>query len=334
MKAWSRERVALLIAALTIVVVGLVLLSPRGAVAKVHAPPSRDALAPPDDGRVRSLRVLTLNMMGLPQPLGGDETRYDDIAAAISEYDIVAIQEAFTKEARDALRSTSFPHQKYGNYGELPEARLGDGLVVLSRFPIASTAFTTYDACYWTDCLARKGVLLVRVDVQGVEVDVYTTHLQSLLDDPDGRSIRAGQVAEFKAFVRRTSRGNPTVFLGDFNARSSQYTVREMVGALGARDLWAERRLPEPAAPAAPATPATTADEGGTYCTKTRCERIDYIFARPGRYHDVRTGGMNVRLKEEVRGRQLSDHFGLDVQIDIVVRPTTTPVRGDLPAPR
>jgi endonuclease/exonuclease/phosphatase family metal-dependent hydrolase len=264
------------------------------------------------------MRMLTLNMMGLPQPLGGDETRYADIVDAMGEYDVVTIQEAFTQAARDALRGAPFPHQKFGNFGELPGARLGDGLVVLSRYPIVSTAFTTYDDCFWTDCLARKGVLLVRLDVDGVEVDVYTTHLQSMLDDSDGRSVRAGQVKEFNSFVSRTSRGNPSLLLGDFNARASQYTVTAIVDGLGVRDLWAEHG-------------GASGDVSATYCEENGCERIDYIFARQGRYHDVRATRMRVRLKDPVGGRQLSDHFAVEADIEVTVRPSEAALETERP---
>lgn len=319
MSKWSRNRAAVLIAFLAGAIVSVVLLAPGGpgAIAQVRAGSSHALLAPKDD-HVRSLRVLTFNMMGLPQPLGGDETRYDDIAAAIRDYDIVTVQEAFTKSARDALASTPFPYQKYGNFGVLPGQRLGDGLVVLSKFPIVSTAFTTYEGCYWTDCLARKGALLVRLDVQGVEVDVYTTHLQSMLDDPDGRATRAKQVGELGAFIRRTARGNPALVLGDFNARDSQYTHHQMVDSLGARDLWPERggRLGEGGA---------AGEAGGTYCDDSGCERIDYIFSRAGRYHDVRAAGMLVRLNEKVRGRFLSDHFAVEAELEVITTSAASP---------
>ena len=259
--------------------------------------------------------------MGLPQPLGGDETRYQDVIDAIGDYDVVTIQEAFTVAARDVLRKAPFPHKKFGNFGELPSARLGDGLVVLSKFPIARTVFTTYDDCHWTDCLARKGVLLVRVDVRGVEVDVYTTHLQSMLDDPEGQSVRARQVREFKSFVRRTSRGNPSLLLGDFNARSDQPTVRAVVEDMGARDLWSEVEERE-----------DQEGDGGTYCREAGCERIDYIFARQGRYHDIRAVKMSVRLNAPVRGRALSDHFAVDAELEVVVRPTEARLHGASPS--
>ncbi len=58
----------------------------------------------------------------------------------------------------------------------------------------------------------------LRIDVDGLAVNVYATHLNERSDE-DGQRIRGEQIADLLAFVARTDDGAPVVIAGDFNAQ-------------------------------------------------------------------------------------------------------------------
>ncbi|MCC5875416.1 MAG: endonuclease/exonuclease/phosphatase family protein [Candidatus Sumerlaeia bacterium] len=55
----------------------------------------------------------------------------------------------------------------------------------------------------------------VVIEVHGVTIDVYNTHLHHTRD---GRDIRSEQIADMLDFIRETRRGSQVILLGDFNS--------------------------------------------------------------------------------------------------------------------
>jgi endonuclease/exonuclease/phosphatase family metal-dependent hydrolase len=123
------------------------------------------------------------------------------------------------------------------------------GNAVLSRYPIARWENTHL---FGSPGEEQRGLLHAEVDMAGVPLHVYVTHLA--VSSPADRIEQARQI------VRMAGRSDPAVLLGDFNARPQTPEIDILGAAL--TDAWAAppaggRPGPHPDAPEA---------------------RIDYVF--------------------------------------------------------
>lgn len=138
------------------------------------------------DAAPAQLRVLTLNVWGLPEPLSKQKrVRMHAIGQRLadSEYDIVALEELWVSRSDfAALRtrlSARFPWSKFF-YG----GAFGMGLALFSRFPIVRTKSISYDynglpvAVAKGDWIVGKGAGCATLAVPGLPrgLDVYLTH--------------------------------------------------------------------------------------------------------------------------------------------------------------
>lgn len=270
---------------------------------------------PPTASVEMRLRALSMNIYGVPLPGNERGKRAKLLSQRLAAYDLVALQEVFTPETRRWLLRTSFPYKQVGETGTLPWQRLGNGLVVLSRYPIRRVAQLQYQACEGTDCLARKGVVFVRLELPGgARLDVYATHLQA------GRStqaaqVRARQLEGLLAFVERRDQGHPTMLLGDFNALPTSSLYARVAKRAGFADAWHSRgRQHHARAP----TGATLATQNTLSPHQSWGGRIDYIFYRSGAYHRLEVLDSRIAFGEPVAGRHLSDHYGVAAQLRLL----------------
>ncbi len=182
--------------------------------------------------------ATTLNIHGMSSTLTGDDTpkRMKGIAKALREFSgIFCMQEHF-------LYGENSPTEDIIGHGFAHlvrfTKRLGwkpysSGLSILSAFRVAATRMHHYSVCNGdlssgNDCLAAKGFMVVRTEIApGVEIDIYTTHLDSG-SGPKDAAARAKQFAELLDFVTDYSDGRPVLMLADFNTRWDRKTDREM----------------------------------------------------------------------------------------------------------
>ncbi|HTI66351.1 MAG TPA: endonuclease/exonuclease/phosphatase family protein [Caulobacteraceae bacterium] len=224
----------------------------------VRAESVRPAVAPPAaDAKTRELVVLSYNIHGLPWPLTKNPRRtLREIGRELGEMrrqgrapDVVLIQEGFAP-LDDLVRESGYSHwargpdrhertaspaagegfarARYIATGEGWGKFTGAGLHVLSDFPIMEIESDAYGWCAGWDCLANKGVMMVRLDVPGLPggLEVVNTHLNSreAAKVPDARSLRAHnlQMEEMEAFIGRVRNPRaPLVVGGDFNVRDA-----------------------------------------------------------------------------------------------------------------
>lgn len=232
---------------------------PDPGVLRWSAPPAAapDRAAPPN---IAELSVLTYNVRGLPWPIAwGRGAALRAIGQQLARLrqegrqpDVVLIQEGFGDEIADlvrisgyrywargparAARATDTPADgsrgwrsvRYRIHGEGWGKFTGSGLHVLSDLPIVDVESAVYRYCAGSDCLANKGVMLVRLALPGGrgEVDVVNTHMNSRgrCGVPGARSLEAHhlQTAELLAFVSRWASGaRPLLVGGDFNVRGA-----------------------------------------------------------------------------------------------------------------
>lgn len=221
------------------------------------APPAPRPVAPP--AQALQISILTYNVHGLPWPLAGRRGAAlraigRELAAmrrAGRQPDVVLIQEGFREEIADLAKvsgyrfwargpdradrpppradhAAAYPAVRYPFSGEGWGKFTGSGLHILSDLPILAVRREAYRACAGFDCLANKGVMLVRVALPGGggEVDIVNTHLNArgASQTPPARTLAAHnrQTAQLLAFIRREHRPEiPLVVGGDFNVRNA-----------------------------------------------------------------------------------------------------------------
>jgi endonuclease/exonuclease/phosphatase family metal-dependent hydrolase len=179
-----------------------------------------------------ALRVLTLNVQGLPVIASHRAERMAAIAAMIAELDVdlVGLQEAFVAEDRQILIQQLAQRFRYHKYFDSGLA--GSGLFTLSRYPISTAAFRRFPEggkwfkFYHGDWWAGKGVGLVRVEIKpGVLLDFHNSHLQAeyAQTGPSANEyleVRTAQMMEISAFMQtHHSAAIPALLVGDLNSR-------------------------------------------------------------------------------------------------------------------
>ena len=205
--------------------------------------------APASGSGAVEFTVLTYNVRARPW---FDDSRhtFKYLSPLLNGYDICAIQECFKDHYR-LWEAATHPVKVYHGSLKNPFKIVGSGLSLLGKFPITGTDGIHYeeagDRQNWP---ASKGVLLVRFDVAGMPLDVYTTHIAAG-KKAESRAARIAQGDELIDYVRRSSpAGHSVILLGDFNMRPSRgpedkeankdnpkvFVFDHIVEALGLRD--------------------------------------------------------------------------------------------------
>lgn len=162
--------------------------------------------------------------------------------------DLVALQEAFIKRNRKILYG-ELADSRLKYHVRFPSATLGNGLLILSAFPIAEAYFYRYTRAgkWWKvwegDWWAGKGVGLARVRLPGGGcIDFYNTHAQApRRNNPYNVSVRASQMRELAAFINASRCKTAPAFLaGDLNTtpKNGDYQrLRQEAGLVRVMDL-------------------------------------------------------------------------------------------------
>jgi endonuclease/exonuclease/phosphatase family metal-dependent hydrolase len=130
----------------------------------------------------------------------------------------------------------------------------GVGNIVLSRFPIASTAYCQLST--------RRVAVNAAVHVNGRLINVWSTHL----DSSSGNSLRLTEVSMLKSCV--SSFAEQKIVAGDFNAQATSTEITNMKAVFV--DGWLEADVSP--------TAAAVDYPGNTRFGATRNSRIDYVF--------------------------------------------------------
>lgn len=285
------------------------------------------------DGASGTVSVLAYNVAGLPVEISKErpDINIPLISPLLNDYDVVLTQEAFDWWKPDGLASTT----DFVNYhdrlradttheyktdvhpgaeavgidieADRPNMELGDGLGVLSRFPIAQTQRVPWTGCFGefdsgaSDCLAMKGFLLTRLTLEdGAVVDIYNLHGEAGGGSED-QTLQADNYEQLAAFIEENSAGRPIILGGDTNLHTN--TVHEDSDDGADIEIW-ERFLA--------ATRLTDA------CAATTCDddsRIDKIAFRSGGGIDLEAieYGFETDVFVDEAGVDLSDHQALQV---------------------
>lgn len=262
------------------------------AVCALLGPEGVRAQEPEPQAKPRDLRVMSYNIKhgqtntSCTQPPRPSPDCNLDLNASIEVIrahnpDIVGVQEVDRFWARSAYldepavlsRELGLNHYCYApNLDHAPDSHSTVqhqyGTVILSRFPILECSNTLLPRAGTGE---QRGLTLARINVEGVPLQFYNTHLHTTQTDRLLQTVRIAEVVD-------AAPEGSKVIVGDFNARP---TAPEM-GPIFARfvDAWVEAGVPTAQNPDGNTSPSRIT---GTPPTS----RIDYVLVAP--QVDVRT---------------------------------------------
>lgn len=179
------------------------------------------------------LRLLTYNVAGLPGMLSSSNPGVNtaQLSPLLNRYDVVVAQEDFAYHA-ELVEHVDHRYQESPSY---PRSTLfGDGLAVLSRFPVESDARVRWAACngYLTslsDCFAEKGFSAVELTLaHGARVVVFNVHGDAGDSEGDVGARRRGYV-QLAEYIARHFKGRAIIVAGDTNLDDSDARDRQIL---------------------------------------------------------------------------------------------------------
>lgn len=229
-----------------------------------------------------SIRVATLNVWALPDPIGVDvPARMEAIGARLLDLDldVMAFQEVWTADARRALLAAG---RKAGLTNTWHRKALlgGSGLLVVSRLPIDDVRFEHFavrgvpEHPRHADFLGGKGFVQLRLQTGEGPLTFFDTHLQARYGSDVAHEYRAHRTAQVVQLAVATLRSrDPVLAVGDFNFQEGQPEYTVLTGLTGVRDIAASLDRRDP-----------TIFSGNPYRARSRkpARRIDFVFARDG----------------------------------------------------
>ena len=287
--------------------------------------------------------IMTYNVHGLPWPFAtGRQDALRAIGTRLAEMRIkgiqphlVLLQEAFTNDAKAIGVEAGYPFAVTGPAREdrseirpdLSQERYtrdshwmkgeGDGtiedsgLVILSDYPVVDVQRTPYSrfACAGFDCLANKGILLIKVAVPGLSepLTIVDTHMNSRGASGVRRSRAdlafAWQAVQLRDFVdANVPSSGPSVLAGDLNVGTAGYR-QSIIGSTNPALKGGIDALRSALAGNAPIIDKPDAE---AIANKGK----DWMFVRSGTETKLNLEEVAVPFGRDPKGKSLSDHLG------------------------
>lgn len=179
------------------------------------------------------LRMLTYNIAGLPGMLSSSNPSENttQLSPLLNDYDLVVAQEDFAYHA-ELVEHVDHRYQESPTYPR--STMFGDGLAVLSRFPVESDARVRWDACNGyllalSDCFAEKGFSAAELSLaRGTRVVVINVHGDAGHSEGDVAARRTG-FAQLAGYIARHFAGRALIVAGDTNLDDSDPRDREIL---------------------------------------------------------------------------------------------------------
>lgn len=212
------------------------------------------AFAADDSAETGTMKIVNLNVDGLPIPAWASSENRDPLACSkklpsvinAMQPDIVAVQEDFNFHLIHK-KEIDLPY-KTMHSGPIP---FGDGMNFFSRYPIYNVAREPWDETYGVldhcgDELTPKGFLCASMEIaDGVYVDVYDLHADADwgVDYERDLAARLSEYRQLMRFVDSYSKDHAVILVGDVNARFLD-TENEMqkifIEDAGFKEAWIE----------------------------------------------------------------------------------------------
>jgi len=298
-----------------------------------------------ESSEIFTLRLLDLNVFGVKFESETVAVRMEGIKSLLEKslYDLVLIQEAWYNEDYRVLAS-AFPYAtKYGTPGSTlcpPVTRdqayklqlfPGDctGLMLLSRWPITSEEMMVFaKRIPWfhssdsvPEIVIQRGAIAATIkvskvvlgEVKEVEVGVVNTHLATWYSQTEAKwsQVREAQAEQVLDFARTLSKKVDLLIVGgDLNSSPASKVYSKFLGeGLTEIELGKSR---EPRF-------HTWGHEKNTWTADEDGYRIDYLFYKPqgNRLSNVRTSMFSILDAKTEEGMSLSDHMGVETNLEI-----------------
>ena len=234
------------------------------------------------------------------------------------DYDVVCLQECFgsfsnrRKNLIEYAKSIGFKHSVTGPGRNVMKGKLVDsGLLILSRFKILETMEIQYTKSAYSDKYSSKGAIFIKVEIKGIPVFVFTTHLQAsyrlhLTEQDLEVQVRNSQLHEFGAFIRySTTEDDRVIVCGDFNVNSRlhQFEYERLSQQVEMKDAALELLDDHPIT----FYPWNYRFKGSPKPEEKEC--LDYVFTQ-----NVKTESIVVHSEEyPFKWKNVSDHFGVEL---------------------
>ena len=297
----------------------------------------------PSSAQASTLSVLSYNVHGLPWPIAKHRPpelrRIGETLAAMrargQEPNIVLLQEAFTDHAKRISQIAGYPYAVVGParsdrlrlpgddeqrsfaahdhrlHGEQDGRFEDSGLLVLSDYPIVDVKRMAYPryACAGYDCLANKGVVMVRVAVPGSPdpVDVIDTHMNSRAAS-GVISTRSDLAYDWQAqSLRRFVAANippdaPAIVAGDLNVGRIARRLTDVTADGGV--------LPGGVDAVRTAVGGAVENPDAASTLAIARHNKDWMFGRSGARTELSLTQVSVPFGRDAKGHMLSDHMG------------------------
>jgi hypothetical protein len=102
--------------------------------------------------------------------------------------------------------------------------------MILSKYPFGKVAKEMYHARGGIDKYSSKGIIMVRINVEGEEVDVYATHMQSEASSKQ-KVIREKQVVQLANFINIHSGNGTSTIIDSVANNTSEDKGRKVIVA-------------------------------------------------------------------------------------------------------
>ncbi|XP_036366034.1 putative neutral sphingomyelinase isoform X3 [Octopus sinensis] len=277
-----------------------------------------------------SLRILTLNCWAFPFPwmCKDKEFRIKSLAKALSEseYDIILLQEIWCISDFEYLQlmiSNKLPHSHYFYSGSF-----GSGMCVFTKFPINDVLYINFRLNGYAhklqhgDWFAGKGVGLIKVEVNGLMINIYITHIHAEYskDNDEYFTHRLIQSFQLSQFIKQTSEKCDVVFVGgDCNMESDSLSYKILTTNAMLNDAWLKKPdVIEEEFASTCELPDNCYTSAASKLIFPRGIRIDYLLFRSNSGTDI-----TVNHYERVFGkipddsRNYSDHEGVSVTFNL-----------------
>ena len=210
----------------------------------------------------------------------GDRSNYDDTLAILAEMTGMESFYAYIYD-KPSSRGEEYPNERFG-------------VAFLSKYPIVSSA--NHEITRWSTQDGdpqpgdpnfpgtKPGFGEIVVNVNGVYMRVYNTHLDYRADAPEGypHTIRLDQVNDMLRIMNTST--YPTILVGDMNADISDPTAAEVFNPLMEKfnDSWA----------------LAGKGNGNSFPSDNPDRRIDYILTTPNTIEPVNAFELNTQASD------------------------------------
>ncbi|XP_028855258.1 sphingomyelin phosphodiesterase 2 [Denticeps clupeoides] len=271
------------------------------------------------------LRIFSLNCWGIRYMSKYCVERYAMIGEVLSRehHDIVLLQEVWSEKDYLFLKKTLACCHPYSYY--FKSGVIGSGLAVFSKHRIHEAFLYRYSLngypymAHHGDWFGGKAVGLVHLNISGLKIHVYVTHLHAeyCREKDSYLPHRVVQAWELQHFVRHTSSGADVVILGgDLNMHPQDLGSRLVWTYTGLKDCYTETEHfdgCENGITLISDNPFINKAELGPF---EKGIRIDYILFKGSGKVDVKCESLST-TKGSISGKPfpLSDHEALSAQL-------------------